>query len=143
MPTHISRILLAIEGALIGFPLGLIMLQFMPMFIASAVGSRDAIFAVPLLLLILASFVAAIFVIRKFCLGGAEGLRSISRIWLWLCAAGAVMTLTGTAAIFIDLPANGHSWVAVRLAAYGVPLLIPLVHVLLEVFLRKEIAHAA
>jgi hypothetical protein len=122
------------------------MLQYMPIAIFSMVGSRGALLAIPLLLLISASFVAAIVVMGAFCTGGVAALRSLRRIWWWLCAAGAILSLIGGTLLLSDTHAyafdNNVSF-ALRVGVYGTPLLIPYVHVLLELFLRRGVPHAA
>jgi hypothetical protein len=86
-----------------------------------------------------AALVAALRVIVAFCRNGVSGLRGVHRGWWALCIAGGLLSIVGCVSAIVSrfyaFPAD-HFVLALRMGIYGVPLMIPFAHVLLEYFFR-------
>lgn len=140
MPIRVSRILLLVEGVVLVLPIGALFLTLIPgaLFFFT---SLSAFAASALTATIGVALLATLGVMGTFWSHGAEGLHSVPRSWWWLCAAGAAIALIGGVSWMfrksIHLP-GGDFFVVLRLAAYGVPLLIPFAHVLIEYFFRTR-----
>ncbi|MFO1505253.1 MAG: hypothetical protein U1F39_15805, partial [Steroidobacteraceae bacterium] len=122
MTTRLSKILLLVEGFVFVLPVSLLFLTIIPgaFFFFT---SFSAFAASALIVAISAALVATMVVISEFCNHGAEGLRTLPKIWWRLCFFGAAMSVMGaTFAVLrksIHLPGNDFFFV-VKLAAYGV-----------------------
>ncbi|MEO8308675.1 MAG: hypothetical protein ABI616_11625 [Pseudomonadota bacterium] len=145
MPVRFSKALLLVEGLVLVLPIGVLFLTLVPgaLFFFR---SFSAFAASVLILIIGVALLAAIGVMGQFWSHGVEGLRALPKSWWRLCFAGAAISVLGGLYVILKksvlFPGNDFFF-ALKLSAYGLPLLLPFVHVLLELFLRKRTFHAA
>lgn len=131
-----SRIILGIEALVIGTPLSLLFVySCWPVMFHDVLYSptADAWALASVGIIILATLCCSWVLMFKFLLRGIVGLRSLSIYW-W-----ALPVITGA----VSLAVNLHTWLAeviepsaINIFGWGIPLLIPLVHLLLERWLR-------
>jgi hypothetical protein len=86
------------------------------------------------------ALIAMTLLLSRFAFSGGEGLRSASRSWWWLSAIGAALVLVASAEAFLErtgtVASGDSSGLAMNLV--GAPVLIPLVHMLIEVRLAAN-----
>lgn len=142
MPIRLSKAILLLEALLLMLPIGILFMTLLPGAVVMLFnfGSVASPAASVLVFLMGAALVAAVRVIAAFCEEGASGLRRVHRRWWWLCVAGALISVAGLLAVlwkkYMSLPGNDLTFV-LKLAVYGLPLLIPLSHVALELLFRR------
>jgi hypothetical protein len=141
MSPALSKVLVMAEALLIGVPLGLI---FLPVALMSVFVTP---LAIPLLLVLGSSFVAAMVTMARFIDAGADGLRQLRKRWWVLYTAGATVVVAGWLVyVVVTRPGRQVSeelGFALFVTAFGTPMLVPYAHLLLERQLRKEASDAA
>ncbi len=145
MSKRFSKTLLVIEALLLVVPIGVLFTTLLPGAFILLLGPATSRAASLLVFAMGGALIAAARVIAAFWTDPVSGLRRVHVAWWWLCAAGAVISVAGVVAVIlkrsIGLPANDFTF-ALKLAVFGIPLLVPLAHVVLEYFLRRGSAHA-
>jgi len=132
MTIFASRIILGIEALVIGIPLSLLFayaglpVMFHDIFY-SPTANAWALAAVGIIILI--TLCCAWVLILRFLLRGISGLRSLSICWWILPVVTGVVSLA--VALYVWL-AKVVEPSAVNIFGWGIPFLIPLVHLLLE-----------
>ena len=127
-----SRIILGIEALILGIPLSLLFVySCWPVMFHDALYSptADAWALAAVGVIILTTLCCAWVIIFKFLIRGITGLRNLSIYW-WV-----LPVITGGVSLAVTL----HTWLAkviepsaINTFGWGIPLLIPLVHLLLE-----------
>jgi hypothetical protein len=140
MQMRVSKILLLVETLFLVAPIGFLFTLVLPMaFGFLIVPPRHPTMTV-LMFAMGAALVAALRVIIAFCRAGVSGLRVIHKAWWALCIGGGLISIVGCVSAvvsrFYDFPA-GHLILALRMGIYGVPLMIPFAHVLVEYYFRE------
>jgi len=146
MPTRVSKFLLGLEALLLIVPISFLFITLLPGAFALLFKPQNFPAASLLTFAMGAALLSAARVIAAFYLDGVLGLRRVHGVWWFLCAAGALISVAGvvTATLRKSVDASESDFIFVlKLSAVGVPLMIPLAHVLLEYFFRKQSAHAA
>jgi hypothetical protein len=143
MSEKISRIILTIEAILIVLPItGLAIFATYALIVNLFPPSLPIIFFVILALINLAAILSGWRLFIAFLRGGASNLQKHHSIW-WLMILAGLLILIVSLLVVIILPSLGHTY-KIRTASfilfgflYASPLLIPLIHLALEKFVRK------
>jgi hypothetical protein len=145
MSVVLSRVLLALEGLVLSVPVTIWGVVVFPVAIFDVSWSPTAIAIFVMSVAMLLFIFSAYRVMLRFIIGGTGGLRRLNPVWWWLCLAGAMSTVAAAMIVAFatsQLKQHNDLYFMLLCAAYGLPFLVPYVHVALEKFLRKAISHA-
>jgi hypothetical protein len=137
MKESTSKIVLGIEAVLLVLPVGGLLVIFVPWVLTEVLSNGDTV-SLGIAIASIIPFVAGVWLMLGFWLDGAEGIRGKRHAWI-AAQAGAALVILATIVTVIAVFVPGLRRVAEvsALFMFGLPLLIPLMHLSLESIHRR------
>ena len=137
MKESTSKIVLGIEAVLLVLPVGGLLVIFVPWVLTEVLSNGDTV-SLGVAVASIVPFLAGVWLMLGFWLDGAEGIRGKRYAWI-VAHVGAALVILATIVTGIAVFVPGLRRVAEvsALFMFGLPLLIPLMHLSLESIHRR------
>lgn len=138
MKESTSKIVLGIEAVLLVLPVGGLLVIFVPWVFTEVLSTGNTV-SLGIAVASIVPFLAGVWLMLGFWIHGAEGIRGTRR-YAWIAAyvgAAVVILATIVTAIAVFVPALRRVAEVSALFMFGLPLLIPLMHLSLESIHRR------
>jgi hypothetical protein len=137
MKESTSKIVLGIEAVLLVLPVGGLLVIFVPWVLTEVLSNGDTV-SLGIAVASIVPFLAGVWLMLGFWLRGAAGIRGKRNAWI-VAHVGAALVILATIVTVIAVFVPGLRGVAEvsALFMFGLPLLIPLMHLSLESIHRR------